>query len=64
MSGKLAIFDLDGTLAHTAPDLVRTLNLITQPFDLPSTDIGEIGIMVGQGAKALPVFSMPRSVSQ
>ncbi len=53
LSGKLAIFDLDGTLAHTAPDLVRTLNCITQPFDLPPTDIGQIGTMVGHGAKAM-----------
>ena len=53
MNGSLVIFDLDGTLADTAPDLVATLNRITAPHNLPPVVAGDLGSLIGQGAKAM-----------
>lgn len=50
---SLIIFDLDGTLAHTAPDLLATLNRITAPHNIAPMNIGHIGQIIGQGAKAM-----------
>lgn len=47
------IFDLDGTLAHTAPDLVATLNRIGEPYGLAPVSPERIGQIVGHGAKAM-----------
>ena len=35
MSIKGVIFDLDGTLIDTAPDLVRVLNRLLKAYNLP-----------------------------
>lgn len=53
MNGPLVIFDLDGTLADTAPDLVATLNRITAPHDLPSVATADLGSLIGHGARAM-----------
>ncbi|MDJ0614846.1 MAG: HAD-IA family hydrolase, partial [Rhizobiaceae bacterium] len=50
---SLIIFDLDGTLAHTAPDLIGTLNRITAPHDLKPAKMADVGQIVGHGAKAM-----------
>jgi phosphoglycolate phosphatase len=49
----LLVFDLDGTLADTAGDLVATLNAILQREGLASIAAAEARAMVGAGAKAL-----------
>ena len=49
----LLVFDLDGTLADTAGDLVSTLNAILQREGLPAIAAAEARAMVGAGAKAL-----------
>jgi len=49
----LIVFDLDGTLAHTAPDLLGTLNRITEPFGLDKLGLESVGHIVGRGAKAM-----------
>jgi len=49
----LLIFDLDGTLADTAGDLVETLNIILKAEGLPGLSLDEGRTMVGAGAKAL-----------
>lgn len=49
----LIIFDLDGTLAHTAPDLLSTLNRVITPLGLIPMDLSYIGQIIGQGAKAM-----------
>lgn len=46
-------FDLDGTLVDTAPDLVRALNAVTQPFGLQPVPLDDVRAMVGRGALAL-----------
>ena len=53
MKYSLIIFDLDGTLANTAPDLLGTLNRITKPHDLNQMGMSEFGQIIGHGAKAM-----------
>lgn len=56
-SGDLAdatiVFDLDGTLVDTAPDLVRALNLTLDLEGLPRMKLAAVRNMVGQGARVL-----------
>ena len=56
-SGELAdatiVFDLDGTLVDTAPDLVRALNETMDLEGLPRVKIATVRQMVGQGAQVL-----------
>ena len=49
----LLVFDLDGTLAETAEDLVATLNWILARDSLPTVTLQEARMMVGMGARAL-----------
>src|SRR6195256_4219247 len=47
------VFDLDGTLVDTAPDLVATLNVIFAREDLPPVAYDTARNMVGGGARAM-----------
>ena len=47
------IFDLDGTLVDTAPDLMRAHNHVMQKFGYPTKSTEQIRKLVGQGAGAL-----------
>jgi phosphoglycolate phosphatase len=49
----LLVFDLDGTLAETAGDLVATLNVILSREGLPPVSLADGRNMVGAGARAL-----------
>ena len=49
----LLVFDLDGTLADTAGDLVATLNFILAREGLTGIAVPEARAMVGGGARAL-----------
>lgn len=49
----LLVFDLDGTLAETAPDLVTTLNMLLTREGFPSVPYETARGMVGGGARAL-----------
>ncbi len=49
----IAVFDLDGTLAETAGDLVGTLNVLLRREALPPVPLEEARDMIGAGAKAL-----------
>lgn len=53
MQHDLIIFDLDGTLAHTAPDLIGTLNRITADYNLEPISLEQFGKIIGHGAKAM-----------
>ena len=54
MTKKLTIlFDLDGTLVDTAPDLIRAHNHVMKKFGYPTKSINELKNAVGRGAKAL-----------
>lgn len=50
---RSAIFDLDGTLAHTAPDLVGAANDLMNEQGLPPIDVAIAEKTAGFGAKAL-----------
>jgi len=50
---RSAIFDLDGTLAHTAPDLVGAANDLMADEGLPPVDVSIAEKTAGFGAKAL-----------
>jgi phosphoglycolate phosphatase len=47
------VFDLDGTLADTALDLVATLNITTARDGLPPLALQEASALLGAGARAL-----------
>ena len=47
------LFDLDGTLVDTAPDLMRAHNHVMNQFGYPTKSTEEIRNLVGQGAGAM-----------
>ena len=54
MEQKLTVlFDLDGTLVDTAPDLIRAHNHVMKKFGYPTKSINELKNAVGKGAKAI-----------
>jgi len=54
-SGELAdatiVFDLDGTLVDTAPDIMRALNQTMDLEGLPRVKLGPVRALIGQGAR-------------
>jgi len=50
---KSLIFDLDGTLVETAPDLIATLNLLLTREGYPALDYHEARLMVGAGVQTM-----------
>jgi len=55
------IFDLDGTLADTAPDLLGATNAVLAARGRPLLDLGHLRHMVGFGAHALISQAMEAS---
>ena len=54
MTQKLTIlFDLDGTLVDTAPDLIRAHNYVMKKFGYPTKTPSEVKALVGMGAKTM-----------
>ena len=54
MTQKLTIlFDLDGTLVDTAPDLMNAHNHVMKKFGYETKSTDDIRKLVGQGAKSL-----------
>ena len=54
MSQNLTIlFDLDGTLVDTAPDLVLAHNYVMKKFGYPTKSAREIKALVGMGANTM-----------
>ena len=50
---RAVLFDLDGTLLDTAPDMVRSLNLLLQEEGAPTVDLSVARQYVSDGTKAL-----------
>jgi phosphoglycolate phosphatase len=69
MTAPTIVFDLDGTLVDTAPDLIATLNTILAREGVPAVDFATARNMVGGGARhmiecglaAAPSLSSPAS---
>jgi phosphoglycolate phosphatase len=47
------VFDLDGTLVDTAPDLCAAMNAVLALHDRPPVPLAEVRNMVGRGARKL-----------
>ncbi len=47
------VFDLDGTLVESAPDLMGALNHVLGREGLPAADLADVRQMIGHGAKAM-----------
>src|SRR5262249_37312933 len=58
LSGSAILFDLDGTLVDTAPDLAGTMNDIMAKLGLPPIPLKEVRDLVGHGARALIVHAL------
>jgi phosphoglycolate phosphatase len=50
---RTVVFDLDGTLVDTAPDLISALNVILAREGLPSVPLKSARTMIGAGARKL-----------
>ncbi|MEY4965342.1 MAG: hypothetical protein RL274_925 [Pseudomonadota bacterium] len=61
MPAPALIFDLDGTLADTAPDLLGATNAVLAARDRPELDLSSLRHMVGFGARALILQAMEAS---
>ena len=53
MPAPTIVFDLDGTLVDTAPDLIDTLNFILARHDVAPVAFDEARAMIGAGVKPL-----------
>jgi phosphoglycolate phosphatase len=52
-SARTIVFDLDGTLVDTAPDLINALNFILDREGLPAVPLHAARHMIGAGARRL-----------
>ena len=53
MAGVTVVFDLDGTLVDTAPDLVETLNVVFAEEGLPTVAFERARNLIGGGARRM-----------
>ncbi len=56
---RLVLFDLDGTLIDSLPDLRQSLNFVRRLFRLPPLSSGQVQSFVGDGAWRLIERSLP-----
>jgi phosphoglycolate phosphatase len=52
-AAPLVVFDLDGTLAETAGDLIATLNVVLAQDDIAPLPLDQARVLLGAGARAL-----------
>ena len=53
ISARIIVFDLDGTLVDTAPDLINALNWVLDREGLPPVPLQSARAMIGAGARRL-----------
>jgi phosphoglycolate phosphatase len=53
LDGAVIVFDLDGTLVDTAPDLIGSLNTVLAEQGLPPVALTDARHLVGKGAKIM-----------
>ena len=61
---KLAIFDLDGTLLHTIPDIAENVNIMLEKYGYRTLSEKEVAKRVGNGAKNLVKQSIPEELPE
>ena len=52
-SSRIVVFDLDGTLVDTAPDLISALNFVLDREGLPPVPLASARNMIGAGARKM-----------
>jgi phosphoglycolate phosphatase len=52
-TSRTVVFDLDGTLVDTAPDLINALNFVLEREGLPAVSLHAARNMIGAGARKL-----------
>ena len=61
MSHKFTIlFDLDGTLVNTAPDLMHAHNYVMKKYGFEERELSEIRKLAGRGSKVM----LTRSINE
>lgn len=60
MSAPIIVFDLDGTLVDTAPDLIDTLNVILGKAKLPPVPQEAARTLIGAGVRAMVERALDR----
>jgi phosphoglycolate phosphatase len=61
MSGALAVFDLDGTLVDTAPDLADTTNVVLAAHGYPGVPDATLRPCIGLGARAMIACALEKN---
>lgn len=61
---KTVIFDLDGTLANTLPDLHNSVNFALKKFDFAEISLDDTRKFVGNGLKMLIKRALPEGSSE
>lgn len=61
LSGWTIVFDLDGTLVESAPDLLNALNHVLAPLQVGPVQLNDIRTIIGHGAKAMIRESLARA---
>jgi phosphoglycolate phosphatase len=56
---KLAVFDLDGTLADTIDDITAAVNHVMAHYSFPEASPADVKYMVGDGIKELMLRAFP-----
>ena len=52
-SPKAVLFDLDGTLVDSAPDIAAAVNELLAVYGLPSLSLAQVTTMIGRGVRVL-----------
>jgi phosphoglycolate phosphatase len=60
-SSPAFVFDLDGTLVDTAPDLLDALNWLLAGLGRRAMTLAEVGYLVGHGARAMLAEALRRT---
>jgi phosphoglycolate phosphatase len=58
MTSKAILFDLDGTLVETAPDLMAAHNHVMEKYGYEKKPLGDIRYLAGRGAAAMLLRSV------
>ncbi len=61
MKKKLVVFDLDGTLLYTLPDIRRAVNYALSAYDIPPIPMEEARTIVGRGLRNALIAAVNRS---
>lgn len=59
MQALIVVFDLDGTLVDTAPDLIDALNAVFTREGLPPVPVPQARNMIGGGARRMIELALP-----